>query len=216
MDGNGIDQGAADIIGLIHASDRQRACLVGHDWGAVVAWWVALTAPERLEKLVILNGPHPVVMRSRLAWNLKQILRSWYVFGFQVPWLPERLLSWRNWRLLVRGLRRTSRAGAFTDEDFEQYRRVWSRPGAITAMLNWYRALVRHRPRLTFDPRVTVTTLVIWGGEDRFLGREMAAQSAGFCDDGRLIVVDDATHWIQHERADQVNELITSFLREHG
>lgn len=79
-------------------------------------------------------------------------------------------------------------------------------------MLNWYRALVRCRPQLPADPRVTVPTLVIWGAEDRFLGREMAAQSAEFCADGRLIVMEGATHWVQHERPDQVNELIAGFL----
>lgn len=88
-----IDELVADVVGLIDASGLRRASLVGHDWGAAVAWWVALTAPERLERLVILNGPHPSVMRRHLTRSVRQLLRSWYIFGFQVPWVPERLLT---------------------------------------------------------------------------------------------------------------------------
>jgi pimeloyl-ACP methyl ester carboxylesterase len=209
-----LDTLAADAIGLIDAAGQAKAVLIGHDWGAAVAWWAALTAPERVRRLVVMNVPHPLVMQRQLRRNMRQLLRSWYIFAFQLPWLPELFARRRNWRAVERAMRATSRPGTFSEADFEEYRAAWSQPGAYTAMVNWYRAALRRRPKSPASVRVTVPTLMIWGARDRFLGRELAQPSIELCDRGRLVFLDDATHWVQHEEPEEVNRLVLDFLRE--
>jgi pimeloyl-ACP methyl ester carboxylesterase len=213
-----LDVLAADVVGLIDAvkrsSSHARVALVGHDWGGIVAWWVATHLPELVERLVILNAPHPVAFRRDLPRHPAQLLRSWYVFYFQLPWLPEALFRQGRWRRLARGLRRTSRAGTFTDEDLDCYRRAWSEPGAIRSMIHWYRAAVRHRQLPPADPRVRVPTLLIWGVRDRFIARRFAEASLALCDHGRLEWIEEATHWVHHEEPERVNRLLIDFLRD--
>jgi pimeloyl-ACP methyl ester carboxylesterase len=203
---------AADIVGLLDAAGREQAAIIGHDWGAMVAWVLALEHPDRVARLAILNVPHPAVMEDNLRHNTRQRVRSLYAAFFQLPGLPEWLLRAGNWRVLTEGMRRSARAGSFTAADLRRYRAAWARPGAITAMLNWYRAALRRPPPRAADPRVHVPTLMIWGAGDQALGREMAPQSIALCDDGRLHVIEDATHWVQHDAADRVNALLLDFL----
>ncbi len=204
---------AADVASAIAALGVERAAVVGHDWGGVVAWWLAVNHPGRVSRLVILNAPHPVVMRRALRTDPLQMLRSWYAFLMQVPGLTEWLSRLGNWRGLERGLRKSSRPGTFTDADFARYREAWSRPGAFPAMVNWYRAALRAPPAIPADARVHVPTLVLWGAKDRFIRRKYAEKSAAMCDDGRLEVFEEATHWVQHEEAGRVNGRLIEFLR---
>ena len=206
---------AQDVIGLIDAAGRDKASIVGHDWGAAVAWATALNFPQRVERLVTLNVPHPYVMQRNLQRNPRQLLRSWYMFYFQIPRLPEFLFGLGGWRSMARTLRATSHKGTFSDDDLLKYKAAWSQPGAMTAMLNWYRAAIRLTRSVggaASTPRIHVPTLLIWGKEDFALGVEMAQPSIDLCDDGRLIVIPDATHWVQHEAAVQVQALIADFL----
>jgi pimeloyl-ACP methyl ester carboxylesterase len=209
----GLDTLAADVAGLIEFTGRAHAAVVGHDWGGVVAWWVAVRHPERVERLGVMNGPHPLAFRRHLRSSPRQFFKSWYTYFFQVPWLPEAVFRRRNWRALVDTLRKTSRPGTFTEADFEQYRRAWSEPGAITAMINWYRAARRNPPAPPADPRVHVPALVIWGAQDRFLDRAIAQLSVELCDHGRLELFEDATHWVQHEEPERVSRLLLEFLQ---
>lgn len=206
----GIDQLAADVVGLIDAAGQEKAVVVGHDWGGAVAWWTAAKYPQRVERLVILNVPHPAVMKRFVSRDLGQMRRSWYIGFFQLPWLPERLARLGNWATLTRTLRSTSRRGTFSDADLAQYRTAWSQPGAITAMINWYRASLRRPPARLPSVRITVPTLLIWGAHDRFLKREMAQPSIDRCDNGRLVFFEKATHWVQHEEAERVTQLIAT------
>jgi epoxide hydrolase 4 len=151
---------AADIAGLMDAAGVERAALVGHDWGGAVAWQVATTFSERVARLAVLNCPHPQVMRHHLLHSPRQLLRSWYILGFQIPWFPEKAARVANWRPLVRAMQRTSRPGTFRGADFEEYRRAWSQPEALRSMLNWYRALVRHPPHRSATNRIQVPTLL--------------------------------------------------------
>jgi pimeloyl-ACP methyl ester carboxylesterase len=212
LDAYRIDRLAENVLGLIEAMGPQRVRLVGHDWGGVLGWWLGATRPEWIERLVILNVPHPAVMLRHLRVNPRQWLKSWYILAFQLPWLPEALARAGNWRALVRALQKTSRPGAFSPEDLEEYRQAWSQPGAYTAMLNWYRAALRRRPKLPADPRIRVPTLLIWGVHDVALGRELAQPSVQLCNNGRLEFLDDATHWVQHDEPDRVNRLIDEFF----
>jgi pimeloyl-ACP methyl ester carboxylesterase len=211
-----LDTLAADVAGLIEAAGVEQADVVGHDWGGAVAWQVAMDFPERVNRLAVLNCPHPWVMRRHLLRSPRQMLRSSYILGFQIPWLPEKIAQMGNWRLMVRALTRSSRPGTFSEADFDEYRRAWSQPGAFRSMLNWYRALVRHPPRDSSEKHIHVPALLIWGERDKFLGKEMAQPSIDLCDDGRLVVFDEATHWVQHEESLRVNDLLINFLCEDG
>ncbi len=209
-----LDALAADVAALIRSTGHPGAAVVGHDWGGIVGWWLALRHPELVERLAVLNAPHPIAFRRHLRTSPGQMLRSWYMFALQIPWLPEANLRRRNWRALAEGLRATSRAGAFTDEDLDRYRQAWSQPGAITGMIHWYRAAMRHAPAPPAEIRVSVPTLLIWGEQDRFIDRRVAAMSLDRCDRGRLEMIEEATHWVQHEEPARVNRLLIDFLRD--
>ena len=209
-----VDKLAHDVIGLIEAAGVEKASLVAHDWGAVVAWWAAAEFPDRFEKMVILNAPHGAVMRKHLRYNRIQRGRSRYMLFFQLPWLPDFLSRRNNWARAVQALQRTSCPGAFTVDDLDAYRQAWSQPGSFTAMLNWYRAAFRHPAPPPKNRRISVPTLLIWGAKDRFLGKEMAQPSIDRCEDGRLVIIEEASHWVQHDVPDQVNALIETFLHE--
>jgi pimeloyl-ACP methyl ester carboxylesterase len=212
-----VDTLAKDVVGLFDHFGIQKARLVGHDWGAVVAWTVALNHPERLEKLTILNVPHPDVMRRFILEDKQQRKNSWYVFFFQIPFFVEWMLSKENFRNMARMLVGSGRKSTFTRSDIEAYKKAWSQPGALTAMLNWYRSIFRGSLKYVFKKiptwRVSVPTRILWGMNDVALSHEMAKPSAELCDDGELIFFEKATHWVQHDEADAVNKNLIEFLR---
>ena len=201
-----------DILGLINALEYEKVNIVGHDWGAVIAWLLAIKHPERLHRLGIINVPHPAVIKRFLQRDFEQMRRSLYALYFQLPWLPETIMSIGNWRVAALGMRRSGKPIAFTDEDIEKYKEAWSQPGAVTAMLNWYRAAVRYPPEITNGMQVHVPTLILWGVKDFALSRRMARPSLDYCDEGNLIFFPDATHWVQHEEADVVNHSLIDFM----
>lgn len=207
-----MDTLVGDVLGLIKALDYEKVNLVGHDFGALVAWMLAIKHPERLHRLSIINVPHPAVMRRFLTRDLDQMRRSLYALFFQLPWLPETILRLGDGRVAASGMRRTGKPVAFTDEDIKRYREAWSPPGAMTAMLNWYRAAARYPSELTDGTRVSVPALILWGVQDFALSRRMARPSLDYCDDGKLIFFPDATHWVQHEEADEVNRQLLAFF----
>jgi len=209
-----LDRLADDVACLIEAAGVRRAALVGHDWGAIVAWWTALRHPDRVRRLAVLNAPHPLVFRRFVRHDPTQRRRSWYAFFFQLPWLPEWWFRRRDFSVGARSLRGSSRRGTFDDEALARYRHAWGRPGALRAMIDWYRASLRRPPGRVADPRVHVPTLIVWGTRDRFLGREMVEPSLALCDDGRLVELPEATHWLQHEEPERVNRLLLEFLAE--
>jgi pimeloyl-ACP methyl ester carboxylesterase len=209
----GLDRLAADVAAVIPALGAQQAAVVGHDWGGVVAWWLAVRHPGRVSRLAILNAPHPAAMHRALRTNPRQMLRSWYIFMLQLPRLPEWIGRRRSWAGVVQGMRDSSRPGTFTPEDFDRYRAAWSHPGAFRAMVNWYRALLRARPAAPADPRVHMPTLVLWGARDKFIERSIAEDSVRLCDAGRLEMIEEARHWVQHEEAERVNQELIGFLR---
>jgi pimeloyl-ACP methyl ester carboxylesterase len=209
-----ISELTADVLAIADQIGREKIFLVGHDWGAAVAWNTAMRHPERVSKLAILNVPHPAVMLRALRTKPRQMLRSWYILFFQIPGLPEFLLSRKGFESCAEALEKTSRAGTFLAEDLARYRSAWSKPGAITAMVNWYRSLLRDMP----DPksvavRVKVPTRILWGSKDAFLLEEMAAESLAYCESGELFDFPDATHWVQHEEAPRVNQLLIEFFK---
>lgn len=213
-----LDELARDVVAVIDACGREQAIVVGHDWGAAVAWWVAMYHPERVARMVAMNVPHPHVMRAHLLGSPRQLAKSSYMLFFQLPALPERALLAGGGRRLRELLLRWGRPGTFTEADLEVYREAWLRPGAATGMLSWYRAIPRTIGR-PIDPatlRVRVPAMLIWGREDPILGEEMAAPSVALCERGRLELIERAGHFVQHDAAERVNALLADFLGDPG
>jgi len=207
-----IDQLAADILGLIDAAGCRTAAIVGHDWGAAVAWHLAAHHPDRVRRVAILNVPHPQILARALRRKPRQLLKSWYVFFFQLPWLPEALVRLRGWWLARQALRRSSRRGTFGEADLSLYETAWAQPRAMRSMINWYRAAARFAGQLSRAGQVAVPVSIIWGERDAFLNRELAHESLAYCNDGQLTYL-PATHWVQHEKVEEVNELLVKFLQ---
>lgn len=205
-----ITELSRDVVSLIYSEDRESAHIVGHDWGAVVAWDIALRHPGSLNRLGIVNVPHPTVFRQTIRSDLRQLRRSWYVFFFQLPWLPEWFSTRKDFGAWVAALRGTAAPGTFTDQDIARYRAAWSQTGAPRAMINWYRALLRHGEAPPQE-HVTAPTLVVWGEQDTALVPEMAPDSVEYCEDGRLERFPDASHWVHHEHPEEVG----TYLLEH-
>jgi pimeloyl-ACP methyl ester carboxylesterase len=202
----------SDVIAIADQLGQEKIFIAAHDWGAAVAWSAALLHPHRIAKLAVLNVPHPSVMRKFLSTRPRQLFRSWYMFFFQLPWLPEAVFSAFKYRISERALLRSSLPRTFTAEDLAQYRAAWSQPNALTGMINWYRALFRTHIKFP-DKTVRVPTRILWGERDAFLMAEMAHESLRYCTNGELFTFATATHWLQHEEPARVSELLVDFFR---
>src|SRR5260370_1593710 len=202
----------SDVIAIADQLGQEQIYLAGHDWGAAVAWSTALLHPQRIAKLAVLNVPHPSVMRKFLSTRPRQFLRSWYMFFFPLSWLHEAIFSAFNFRIGARALLRSSRPGTFTNGDLVQYRAAWSQPGALTSMINWYRALFRARVQFP-DKIVRVPTRILWGERDAFLLAEMAHESLRYCTSAELFTFASATHCLQHDQPTPVSHLPTASFR---
>ena len=205
-----LDRLTLDAVALLDSLRIDRVVVVGHDWGGMVAWWLAITEPQRVSALVACNIPHPLVMRRFMWRDPRQRRRSWYVYFFQLPWFPERWLGRHDFKVLRSMLRGSSRRGTFGDDILDVYHQAWRRPGALTSMLAWYRAAVRRPLRRPECVEVQAPTTIVWGARDRALGVDMVEPSLALCRIGRSRIVDDATHWIQHEEP----ELVTGAILE--
>ena len=205
---------ARDAERLIRACGEETATVVGHDWGAMVGWMAAMLHPGRVGRLGILNLPHP----HRFARGLlrpRQLLRSSYMFFFQVPRLPEAVLSASNFASLRYALRNEPvRPGTFSPEDIERYVEALARPGALYAALNYYRALFRRNP---FESRgmlrrIEAPVLVIWGEKDSLLGAELAEPDRYWVPDLQMERLPDAGHFVAEDRPEKVNALLLDFM----
>jgi epoxide hydrolase 4 len=212
----------ADIIGLVDHFEREKAVIIGHDWGAAVAWQAAIRYPQRVERLGILNVPHPAAHAHALKKPvLRQWLKSWYIYFFQLRGVAEQMMRARNFATMRKMLVNTSREGSFTKEDLFRYTESWSQPGALRGMLNWYRAAARSALRASrgdFIPgartQVEVPTIILWGERDMALIPELAQWSKDWCSDGHLVRFPEATHWVQHDETERVNARLLDFLKD--
>ena len=202
---------ADDIVGLIHAFDAERAHVVGHDWGGGVAWTLATLHPEVVERLAVLNCPHPAVMQQALRSNWAQIRKSWYIFAFQLPWLPEWAFTRNGAKALKDALRRSARRpDTFSEADLDEFARAFSAPGAATAAINYYRAAARSRVP---SGKIKAPTLLIWGVDDFALGIELTRGMDGLFEQGpRIEYLPRTSHWVMEERPEIVNRLLLEFL----
>ncbi len=207
-----LDRLADDVLALADALGHERFAVVGHDWGGVVAWHLAAREPGRVARAAVLNAPHPATVQAFARAHPSQLARSWYVAFFQLRGIPEGLMRLGDHAWLSRALVGSSRPGTFTEADLRLYREAWRRPGALTAMVNWYRALPRRPPPPGHGRVGGVPVRVIWGDRDAFLDPALVEAGLALCDRGEAFLLKDATHWVQHEEATAVNRLLVEFL----
>ena len=205
-----------DVIGLIKASAAKEVLLIAHDWGGALAWSVALIAPEIIQRLIILNLPHPACFVRELRRPI-QMAKSWYIFFFQLPWLPEFLLSRGQGRVIAESIRRTScHPERFPDEALEIYRQNAARPGGLRAMINWYRAAFSYgglgRTRKGASPPIQTPTLFLWGDRDVALSIRTTWGTEKYVSDLTFRVFPGVSHWIQQEAPGAVNAMIEAWL----
>jgi pimeloyl-ACP methyl ester carboxylesterase len=206
-----------DVVALIDHAGGERAAVVGHDWGGAIAWALAMRHPQRVERLAILNAPHPAAFRRELA-NPAQWLRSWYMLFFQLPWLPEWLLRAGDFALLERTFRHQTRNPlAFTPDDIALYKQALRQPGALTATLNYYRALFRFPREIAGRPApIRAPTLLIWGERDQYLGIGMSRHLERWVPGIRVERLPGISHWVQTDDPERVNRLLIEHLQGYS
>ncbi len=207
-----LDDLAGDIFGLADVLGRDRFHVVGHDWGAAVAWTMAGLAPRRLLSAAMLQAPHPAIWLNAMRKDPDQRHRSRYVQILRLPWLSEMTLKIGNYSSLARAFRTTIRRDAFTPEILDSYREAWRQPGALTGMLNWYRALFVAEPRIPAPRSLIPPTLVLWGDRDDFAVPRLADDSAALCKNARVRHLPQATHWIIHDAPGVVRDALLDHL----
>jgi pimeloyl-ACP methyl ester carboxylesterase len=209
-----------DVAGLIRQLGAERAHVAGHDWGGVIAWHLAMRHPDSVDRLAIVNAPHPAVFAREMR-RPRQLLRSWYAVFFQLPFLPEAAIRARSFALLERVFRGTARPGAFTDADIGRYREALARPGALTAALDYYRAYrshffqphdTKHRPSRTIQRPV----MVIWGEKDQALNLHNLDGLERYVPDLRVERLPEASHWVMADEPERTAELLAGFFGGRG
>lgn len=208
---------ATDIKELVHALGEEQAFIVGHDWGGGIAWRVAQDHPEIVKKLVVMNCPIPQILAQHLLKNFRQLRRSWYMFFFQIPWLPEKGMSKDLGGTFAKAFRGWAHnKEVFTREDINEYVKAFDRPGGLTGPMNYYRATFRR----IFDketrqvPVFSTDTLLIWGEDDRALGKELTYDMEQyFTGSFEVRYIKDCSHWVQVDCYQQVNDILIPFLK---
>ncbi|MEO1211583.1 MAG: alpha/beta hydrolase [Cyanobacteria bacterium J06638_20] len=202
----------ADVQGVIQGLGFQRCILVGHDWGGAIAWAVAYDSPELLEELIVMNLPHPAKFQQGLQ-TPQQLMRSWYMGFFQLPFLPELAMSAGDYWAIEQSFRgMTIRKDAFSDDDINAYKDAAAKRGALTAMLNYYRAIASSSNMREHWEVLNVPTLMIWGEEDSALGKELTVGTDEYVRDFHLRYIPQCSHWVQQEQPDLVNQYMREFL----
>jgi len=210
-----IERLTDDVAAMFAALGGKHRVLIGHDWGGVIAWQTALRGKIHLDGLIILNAPHPDVFARELRHSWRQRLRSWYVAFFQLPWLPEWLMTRDDGAALVKMFKSQSRK--IPAEQLEIYRRNAIQPGAATAMLNYYRANISGLGGgAGSNPTITVPTLMIWGKDDLALDIALTDGNEAYVEDFTLHKLPRVSHWVQQDAPDEVNALIADWARQKG
>ena len=209
-----IERLIEDVEGLIGAARTNRVLLVGHDWGGIIAWMTALKQRVNLAGLVIVNAPHPAIFASRI-WSWPQIRRSWYILAFQIPRLPEFFLGRQGASAIAKAF--VSMAvdkTRFPPEVLDVYRQQARIPGALRAMVNYYRANLTFLwdTRLRLNSLIEIPTLLIWGERDTALGVNLTYGTNEFVSNLTTHYLPNVSHWAQQEAPDEVNNAIKTWL----
>lgn len=215
-----IEHLMADARAVFDALGAKRRLLIAHDWGAIVAWCFAMDRVRDLEGLVIMNVPHPAVFQQVVRTSPAQRRKSWYVAFFQIPWLPEKVLTARGAEAIGRAFSDMAvDKSRFSPADLDHYRQNALKPGAATAMVNWYRAGARNGLKKWAPDRapvIDIPTLMIWGEEDTALGIELTEGYGPYVKDFTLQRLPGVSHWVQQEAPEAVNARLEAWLREKG
>ena len=202
-----------DVAALFDAFGARRRLLIAHDWGALIAWSFAIAKRQPLDGLVIMNVPHPAVFARVLRGSLAQLRKSWYVFFFQLPLLPETMLGARGARAVGEAFRGMAvNKAAFPDEVLAHYRQNAMQPGALTAMVNYYRANFLSLAQVQDAAPIEVPVLMVWGEEDTALGLELTEGYAPYVRDFTLARLPGVSHWVQQEAPDLVNARMLDWM----
>lgn len=220
LDAYRIETLMEDVTALIDAAQARRAIVIGHDWGGIIAWYYAMRQPARVEALVLLNAPHPACFEREVR-RWRQLRRSWYVALFQIPRLPEAVLAAGHARLIGAIFERMRARSEFLPDDIVRlYRQQACEPGALTAMLNYYRAAVRGgggaRQRTLGYPTITVPTLAIWGLRDQALARENLDRLDTLVADVTIVRIGHAGHFVHQDDPQQVTQEIIHWLQRQA
>lgn len=200
-----------DVKGVIEGLGYDRCVLVGHDWGGAIAWSFADAHPAMVERLIILNMPHPAKFAQGLL-TPQQLVKSSYIFFFQLPLLPELVIQLNDFQALEQALRGTAvNKAAFSDADIETYKNAFAKRGVLTAALNYYRNIFQGWLERSW-PVLPVPTLMIWGEDDLPLGKELSYGTEQYVRDFRIKYIPQCSHWVQQERPDLVNQYMREFL----
>ena len=206
-----VDRLAGDVVSLAAHYTDQPFHLVGHDWGAVAAWWVATHFAEKLRTLCVLNCPHPAIWRNAMDKDAMQRRASWYVRAFSIPWLPELMMRSGNFRALAAAIRGSKRP--VSEAEIDAYRKAWAQPEALTAMVNWYRALLKRNFAPIAPASIAVPVQIIWGQQDPYALLALAEASKKLCVDATLTFLPDATHWVAHDEPERVNAILLGVFK---
>jgi pimeloyl-ACP methyl ester carboxylesterase len=212
-----LDNLIADVGALFDALGARRRILIGHDWGGIIAWTAAIQRVRPLDGLVIMNAPHPAAYARYVHRSPAQMLRSWYVLYFQLPWLPELATTAGHAHAIERAfVGTTANPGVFSAEDLQVYRDNALAPGAMTAMINYYRAnaLALNAADRTLTRKVETPTLLIWGEKDPFLGVALTELNVPYVDDLTIRRLPGISHWVQQEAPDQVNATLAGWMAD--
>ncbi len=209
-----IDTLADDIAALIEHAGERRAHVVGHDWGGAVAWHLAMRHRELIDRLIVLNAPHPRAFARELRMP-RQLWLSRYMFLFQFPKVPEAFIARNDFAAVRRILREDPvTPDAFTEEDIDRYIAALARPWALTSALNYYRAAARFRPRHPpgYSSRIEAPTLLIWGDQDSYLDRQLSEGLDRWVPNLTVEHLPNASHWVMADASEEVERLVVNFL----
>ncbi|MEM1392536.1 MAG: alpha/beta hydrolase [Cyanobacteria bacterium P01_A01_bin.80] len=201
-----------DVEGIISGLGYEKCVLVAHDWGAGIAWSFAYNYPQMLERLIIMNCPHPAKFSEGLR-TPQQLLRSWYMFFFQLPVIPELFVQSQDYQFIENAFKGMAiNKSAFSAEDINAYKDAAAKRGALTAMINYYRNIFSARMLNQNWSILEVPTLMIWGEEDTALGKELTYGTEAYVQDFQIKYIPNCSHWVQQEQPELVNQYMREFL----
>ena len=203
-----------DIEGVIRGLGYESCVLVAHDWGGAIAWSFAYAYPDLVDRLIVMNIPHPAKFEAGIR-TPQQLQRSWYMFLFQLPVLPELLLGWNDYEAIAKSLQGMAvDKSAFSEADLEAYKDAAAKRGALTAAINYYRNVFRsllNRNGQRWEV-LEVPTLMIWGEKDTALGKELTYGTEVYVKDLQIKYIPNCSHWVQQEQPQLVNQYMREFL----
>ncbi len=201
-----------DIEEVIKELGYEKCILVGHDWGGAIAWCFGYAHSEMIEKLIIMNIPHPAKFMEGLG-TPEQLLRSWYIFFFQLPFFPEFIFEFHDYQAIASAFKNMAvDKSAFTEADLEAYKYAAAKRGALTSMINYYRNIF---PGLLNQQEwgvLRIPTLMIWGKNDRALGIELTYGTEEYVESFQIRYIPNCSHWVQQEQPELVNKYMREFL----